>query len=156
MYKEKLTEIVNQLMTDEISAATMYLEAAGYLDEITLVNEITQHADEEYGHFKKLMDFATNHGLKISYDFSRPVIKKVPKSTPQLLRIIQDLEKKAIADYKGAALLARENQDIEAEELFSDIMKDEISHFDDIAIQTKEVRALGESSSFKMFMKGNK
>ena len=148
-YQVQLNEILGQLMTDEISASTMYIEASGYMTNIPLAKEILAHGAEEYGHFQKLMAFCISHGLKTNYDFDRTVIKKVPKNKKQILKLIQELEQKAIKDYKEASLLARANDDIEAMTLFTEIMNDEIGHFDDLAQETGEVRRLGEG--FKNF-----
>ena len=136
-------------MTDEISASAMYVEASGYMTNIPLAKEILEHAQEEYGHFHKLMNFCINHNLKTNYDFDRTVIKKVPKNKKQILKLIQELEQKAIISYKSASLLARANDDLEAEAMFIEIMNDEIKHFDDLAQETGETRRLGEG--FKNF-----
>lgn len=148
-YQLQLNDILNQLMTDEISASTMYIEASGYMTDITLSKEILEHGKDEFEHFQKLMNFCINHNLKTNYDFDRTVIKKVPKNKKQILKLIQELEQKAIEDYREASLLARANDDIEAEELFIEIMKEEMEHFDDLAQETGETRKVEGFKTFK-------
>jgi len=148
-YQLKLNEMLGKLLTNEISASSMYVEASGYITDITLSKEILTHAEEEFGHFQKLMKFCINHGLKTNYDFDRTVIKKVPKNKKQIIKLIQNLEQQAIQDYKEATIFARQNNDIEAEALFTEIMNDEIEHFDDLAQETGQTRRLGEG--FKNF-----
>jgi len=151
-YEEILNEKISKLMTDEISAAAMYIEAAQYINDVALADEIRTHAKEEYTHFGQLMDFATQHNLKTNYDFDRTVIKNVPKNTKSLVHIIQTLEKKAIANYREIALLARQNNDLEGETLFLELMRKEMEHFDDVAQVTGETRKLGEGfEKFKKF-----
>jgi len=151
-YKEIINEKIGKLMTDEISAATMYLEAAEHLTNLELAAEMRIHAQEEFEHFGLLMGYAVSHGLKTNYDFDRSVIKNVPLNNNSLIRLIQTLEKKAIANYREIALLARENNDLESEEFFMNLMKKEMEHFDDVAQVTGEHRNLGESlTKFKKF-----
>lgn len=151
-YEEMINEKIGKLMTDEISAATMYAEAAQYITDASLSDEVRTHGQEEFDHFKKLMDFATNNNLKTNYDFDRAVIKNIPRDTKSLIKIIQSLEKKAITNYREIALLARENNDLEGETLFLELMKVEMEHFDDIAQVTGETRKLGEGfEKFKRF-----
>lgn len=152
IYEEIINEKIGKLMTDEISAATMYTEAAQYITDVSLADEIRTHAQEEFNHFKKLLEFATDHSLKTNYDFDRTVIKNIPRDTKSLIKIIQTLEKKAIANYREIALLARENNDLEGEALFLELMREEMKHFDDIAQVTGETRKLGEGfEKFKKF-----
>jgi len=151
-YKELINEKIGKLMTDEISSATMYIEASQYITDLELAEEIKTHGQEEFDHFTLLMEYAISHNLKTNYDFDRAVIKNVPQNNNSLIRLIQTLEKKAIANYREVALLARQNNDIESEEFFIDLMKKEMEHFDDVAQKTGEHRNLGESfGKFKKF-----
>jgi len=151
-YTELINEKIGKLMTDEISAATMYIEAAQYITDLELAEEIKTHGQEEFEHFQELMQYAISHNLKTNYDFDRTVIKNVPRDTKTLTRVIQNLEKKAIANYREIALIARDNNDIESEQFFMSLMRKEMEHFDDVAQKTGEHRRLGESlTKFKKF-----
>jgi len=150
-YKDIINEKISKLMTDEISAATMYTEAAEYITDLELAQEIKEHATNEFEHFKELMDYAIKHNLKTNYDFDRSVIKNVPTNNKKLIQIIQALEKKAIANYREIAILSRDNNDLESEEFFISLMKREMEHFDDVAQVTGETRKLGEG--FQQFNK---
>ena len=143
-YQEIINHKIGKLMTDEISAASMYMEAAQYIKDLELAEEIRKHAQEEFDHFKLLLEFAVTHSLKTNYDFDRAVIKNVPMNPQSVIRLIQTLEKKAIANYREIALLARENNDLESEQFFLDLMKAEMGHFDEVAQITGEYRKLGE------------
>jgi len=150
-YKDELQELVKKRMIDEISAATFYLDAASLIRDLELAEEIQKHALEEFDHFSRLITFARAHGLEVKYDFDRSVIKNVPPREKALISIIQNLERKAITDYREMVLLCRNNEDIEGEKFFKEIMLEEIEHFDDVAQKTGETRKLGES--FKKFKK---
>jgi len=145
MYKKEMARAINKRLTDEISAAAMYLHAAGYIKDIEIAEEIRKHAEEEFTHFSELMSFANSHDIFVVYEFDKEVTKNVPRETNKIISLIQKLEKKAIADYKSMVILARENYDLEAEKLFKHLMEEEIKHFDDIAQVTGETRKLGES-----------
>jgi len=154
--QQKYIDILNikvaKLMTDEISAATFYLECSSYLTNLELAEEIRTHSKEEFDHFTILMDYAVKHNIKRNYDFDRKVIKNIPTSDKSIIAAIQKLEKTAVANYRELTLLARENDDLESEELFAGLLKAEMTHFDDIAQYTGEKRTLGESfKSFKKF-----
>ena len=151
-YKKIIEEKINMLMTDELSASSMYIEASQYITNLELAEEIKIHGQEEFEHFQLLMEYAISHNLKIKYDLDRKVTKSVPLNNNSLIRLIQTLEKKAIANYREVALLARQNNDLESEEFFMDLMKKEMEHFDDVAQVTGEHRGLGEGLvKFKKF-----
>jgi len=150
-YIDEVQELIKRRMIDEISAATFYLEAATIIRDLELSEEIKKHASEEFDHFSRLISFARNHKLDIKYDFDRSVIKNVPAKDKALISIIQGLERKAISDYRELSILCRDNNDLEGEKFFKEIMLEEMQHFDDVAQKTGESRKLGES--FKKFKK---
>jgi len=150
-YKDEIQNLLKRRMIDEISAASFYLEAATLIRDLELAEEIKKHASEEFNHFSRLIEFARNHGLEVRYDFDRNVIKNVPANTKALISIIQGLERKAISDYREMSIICKNNEDIEGEKFFKEIMLEEMNHFDDVAQKTGQSRKLGES--FKRFKK---
>ena len=68
----------------------------------------------------------------------------VPLDELALIQLVQDLEQEAILDYKTIAILARENDDIETEKFFTELMEDEMHHFDEISRCTNTTREIGE------------
>lgn len=150
-YKDQVQEFLKKRMIDEISAATFYLDAAELIQDLELSEEIKDHAQEEFEHFKELVSYARNHGLKVVYDFDRSVIKNVPPKEKALINIIQTLERRAISNYRDMMKIARENDDFELEDLCKRLMLKEMEHFDDVALKTGDKRKIGES--FKKFKK---
>lgn len=134
-YEQTIISLFNKLVTDEISAAIAYQRMANTSSSPKISEEIAKHADEEFGHFKKLIDYAYAHGFgsEITIATTPDVTENIPSDPSEILRIVQELETIAIEDYRQGALQAREAGDIETEEFLSDIMEDEQSHFDDLA-----------------------
>jgi len=133
-----LVEKFNKFIRDEISAAAGYIVIAQKLkgkDVANVVKELMEHASEEFTHYKELITYAGNHGfldkLKL-VDFDTTVTQYEPKDLIECVKFIQSLEEQARNDYKEMVLLARENDAVELEEFFEDIMGDEIGHFNDL------------------------
>jgi bacterioferritin (cytochrome b1) len=139
---------------DEISAATFYVEAANMINDLEVIEEIREHAKDEFKHFTWLMDYAKSHDLPVKYDFDRKVIKNVNQKNEKIIKYIQSLEKKAISDYRDMMIYAQTNQDIESAELFKKIMLEEMEHFDDIAPKLGQKRVIGEG--FKKYFRKHK
>ena len=144
-YKEKVVGLINKALTDEITAASAYLAMAQITPSENIAKQLEEHAQDEFGHYKKLISFAYNHNLCEFIEFSMDYCgaNAIPNDTFEMLAIVQSLEQEAIQDYKTIALLAREQGDIETEEFFMDLMEDEISHFDELARYTNQKRELG-------------
>lgn len=141
-YSDIITQIFNKAIVDELSAASVYHAMAANITDAKLAEELHAHGDEEFKHYKQLLEFALNHGLILCYGIDSKVINNVPKSKEAILKVVQSLETNAIKDYKESALIAREEKDLETEEFFMDLMKEEMRHFDDLAQYTGVNRSL--------------
>jgi len=143
-YEEKLINLFNKVLKDEISASVLYRILANKSSSPKLQEELTKHAEEEYTHFNKLIDYISNHGLleSVNYSLDQEIINNTSCESLVILNIVQELEKIAIEDYKFGALLARDNKDIETESFFLDLMKEEQQHFDDLALLNGQKRSV--------------
>jgi rubrerythrin len=139
-YKEKVVGIINKALTDEITAASVYLAMAQITPSENIAKQLEEHAQGEFGHYKKLIEFAYNHNLGELIEFNMDY--SGANAIPNDLSIVQSLEQEAIQDYKTIALIAREQGDIETEEFFMDLMEDEMSHFDELSRYTNQKREL--------------
>jgi len=148
-YEETITRSISQRLTDEISAATFYLEATRYIDDLEVIEELKEHAKDEFRHFQELMDFAGAHDLDVSYAFDPEVVNFKGETSKNYIEFIQGLEQKAIDDYKEMCAYAKEHKDPEAMELFKKIMQEEMEHFDDISPKLQQKRPLLGETSFK-------
>ena len=142
IYKEEITKIFNKVIIDELSAASVYHAMAANSKDAKLAGELSTHGDEEFEHYKQLIEFATNHNIILCYGIDSKVINNIPKEKDEILKVVQSLETIAIKDYRRAALLAREEKDLETEGFFTELMKDEMKHFDDLAQYTGINRSL--------------
>lgn len=141
-YNEEITKVFNKAIKDELSAASAYHAMAANSKDAKLAEELSAHGDEEFQHYVRLVQYAANHQIKLNYGVDSVVINNIPKEKESILKAVQALETTAIADYKAAALCAREAKDLETEEFFTDLMKEEMGHFDDLAQYTGINRSL--------------
>jgi len=143
-----LSKVFNKFIRDELSAASVYIKLSELVTTPKLAEELKEHAKEEFEHFQELMHFASAHGfihtLNISLDseavcpFPGDDIRDI--SDLSVIRFVQDLETTAINDYKRMATLAMDHRCIEVYEFFSELMKDEMEHFDDLAALIGQTR----------------
>lgn len=154
-YSEQINTIFNKAIKDELSSAIQYTIQAAKLKgsiESETADELLEHGKEEFSHFTELVDYATKHNfdgkLVIELDFD--VIKNISTDLKEIQNFNMKLEKTAADDYKKAAILARENGDLETEAFFIELMQDELSHFDDIAELSGDTRGLNESVVSRM------
>ena len=150
MYKEKIVELLNKALKDELSASIAYKCMSELTENGTLAEELLAHSGEEYGHYNRILSYVFSHGLEgdIRIILDLEVSNLYPKDTKGIIKFTQDLEIEAIEDYRRGALLARENDDLETEELFKGLMSEEQGHFDDLSRYNKERREL---TSFKEY-----
>ena len=165
-YPEKLKCKIQKFLMDELSASVYYTKAANEmvgLGASEVSEELQKHADEEYEHFKELMEFASKHGMlkdmPVSLDCS--VVDYPELSNPiTVMKRVQELEQAAIADYSEMAKCAMQHGDIETAKFFKELMGDEIKHFDDLAYVNGDKRDLpdapGGLGMVKMIIKGIK
>jgi bacterioferritin (cytochrome b1) len=136
----------NKFLRDEISAATSYIRLAQNLKDKEYQEELLEHAKEEFEHYQELIEFAYNHGFgdQLIIVFDNDVVNPSDCSDDtQILQFVQNLEMKAIKDYKLMACLAMKFKDLETHQFFMELMKDEQDHFDDFANKLGQHRELG-------------
>lgn len=143
-YKEAVIELINIAVASEVSSASAYLCMAEMTDNGTLAAELSAHAMEEFGHYKRIIGFLYAHGLEeyVSFQMDLDVSNDFPVDKSEIVAFTQMLETQAIEDYRTIALLARENDDLETEVFFTQLMKEEQGHFDDLARYNGERRVL--------------
>lgn len=149
-YLNAITGIFNKSIKDELSSAIQYTIQSTKLKgsiESETADELLAHGKEEFDHFTQLVDYATKHGfdngLVVELDFN--VIKNISTDLKTIQQFNMKLEKGASSDYKSAAILARDNGDLETEAFFIELMNDELKHYDDIAELSGDIRGLNES-----------
>ena len=145
MYSEIITNGIIKALRDELTAASVYIAMAETTTEDGLKEELLQHSKEEFEHYGKLIHYALKHSIVVNYSIDSSTMNKVPSSTEEILKIVQGLETAAIVDYKQLALEARNNNDLETEQFFIELMKAEQEHFDDLSVFTGKHRTLATS-----------
>lgn len=143
-YKQYIINGFNKALKDELSAASVYLAMANVTTEDGLASELIQHANEEFEHYSKLVKYIYKHNLQneITFTVESTVMNTVPTDTEEILKHVQQLETNAIYDYNALVLRAREENDIETEEFFKELMLAEQEHFDDLVTFTGANRSL--------------
>lgn len=147
-YKKKMVEIFNKAVKDELGASISYKamsEKVFGAGNNKLREELAQHGAEEYEHFNELIAYAATHGIleSLNIDIDEAVISGAPSDIKGMIKFSQDLELKAVKDYREASAYALENGDIETHEFFADLASDEETHFDDVAVYTGKTREFG-------------
>lgn len=118
---------MNDALSREYAAAIQYIQHAAVLDGFytPFSAEILAHADEEFGHAKKLSDH-------INYIGGIPAALSAPSfSASDNVRMLQqDLtgENEAIAIYKELITMARGMDDYSSELILMEILTDEQDH----------------------------
>jgi len=154
-YIEKLTEVINKALADEISSSMLYYKFAVLASGANMTEfaeQLQENGDEEFDHFKSVLEFAANHNIPIVLGTTENIVN-IPFTNDINIDdlAISNLEKQAYTDYKNIALLARQNEDIETETFFIELMNDERKHLDSIAKLT--VVAIDAPLSFRDLVK---
>ena len=136
-YAKQLIAIFNKAVRDELSACSVYRIIGNKLkgpDTDEIRDHLFEHAKEEYGHYTELIDYASKHNflqdIKVQLDNT---VFNANGDNNALVLSTQNLETKAAQDYRNASILASKNNDIETHEFFTELMKDELKHFDENA-----------------------
>lgn len=146
MYEKQMTDLISKNIKDELTAVLIYVKMAnsfaGTNAQSDVSGHLLEHADDEYGHFKSLVEYAYNHsvGDDVVIDIDLEAVKSAPTDMAGAIAKAQELETGAIASYKAMAKLAFENEDYETHEFAVDIMNDEMGHFDDFALYDGNTR----------------
>lgn len=151
-YKKYIISKISKVLNDELTAAVLYFKMANELQGIssgTVSKILKEHGDEEFGHFKNILEFAINHNIVPILGVDTVAINKNPTDLIEVIMLTQNLEKTAMSDYKEIVTNAIAQGDVETQEFFEDILEDEIHHFDELAPLVSQKRELGESKSFR-------
>jgi ferritin len=154
MYIETLTNIINKALANEISSAMVYHKIAEEVkgtDMEDFSEQLSANGTEEFGHYKEILAYAFSHDISVVLNIN-PSILATPCTNIIDLDVSNNvtLEQQAYDDYRAAALLARENEDIETENFFIELMNDERRHLDSVAKLSKIQPA--KTLSFKQFL----
>lgn len=150
-YKEQVTKIIEKALRDEISTASFYLRQAqeimGYNTE-EVIEKLQEYGKEEFEHYTELLEFAGKFDIlkdiKLGYDDYS--LEMLETELSKINETVAKLEKTAYNDYKAAARLAMENDDLETHEFFKELMNDEAGHLDDFLLFQNKTRTFGEST----------
>jgi ferritin len=145
MYKEQLEKMLAKVLNDEISTSIVYKAMSEYATNSKIAEELIDHSKDEFEHFNEIISFCINHGLDPVIELTE-YTNDYPDTDKEILDFTQNLEQTAINDYRSIVLLARSNDDVETEAFFTEIMNDEIEHFDDLAPLAKETRSIQDNS----------
>lgn len=141
-YISAITDILNVVIKDELVAASLYVRLANKASTPYIIDHLLEHSQEEFYHYTKLIAFAHNNSLDIKVDFDVLAVNDIPTDEFAIIALNQQLEEKAINDYKNASIIARNNYDLSTEEFFTDLLKAEQEHFDDFVMFSGETRTL--------------
>ena len=145
--KEQFLALLNKVINDELSAVTFYQRAGAELvgpNVKQVADELQVHANEEYGHFLELINYASNYDLLIHMNIAldNEVANYPIQSLENVMMKVQELESIAVTDYESLLMMSREMRDFTGVELFKDILEDEIGHYDDLAYVLGQTRVL--------------
>lgn len=144
---EQFLRLLNKTLNDEVSAAIFYKRAANELTGPAakpIADELLVHADEEIGHFDKLLGYASNYDLldKMNIMLDATVANFQITTVEAVIAKVQELEAIAIDDYETLFSLSTQMGDFSGIELFREILEDEIGHYDDLAYVLGQKRNL--------------
>ena len=136
-YKHLMVQVFNKAIKDELQASTWYKILSERAQQPALVQYLNDHSQEEHDHFKQLITYASNHAileyLELDFTLSMPEVRDITAFT-------QGLEIQAAEDYKKIASQAKAVGDTETKLFFEEMMKDELRHYDEIAVLTSTKR----------------
>ena len=147
MTNNRFIKLLQKTIKDELSASIFYKRAAENVYGPTaakIIDELMIHADEEFNHFKLLVNYASNYALdeSITYSIDKEVCNFDVKNLNNVVQKVQQLEKLAIIDYKELLSICQEINDEIGILLFQKLIKDESDHYDDLAYYFGNVRLL--------------
>lgn len=139
--------LFQKVINDEISATILYLRLANELDGAIndyFRDQMEEHAEDEYGHFKDLIDIASNRGIPFTVQLTSDANIAIDiENSEALIALTQELETIAIDDYKKLIGMASNMKEFDMHRKFREILNDEAEHFDDVAVITGETRPIG-------------
>jgi bacterioferritin len=140
--KEQFISELNKDLSLEYSAAIQYLQHAAVIDGpgyTTFIEELLTHADEEFGHAKKIADHLNFLGAIPTIDVGE---RKISSESVEMLQQDLEGENTAISRYKERIAQARELKDFGSEKILLEILADEESHANDLEtiLAIKKVR----------------
>ena len=103
-------ELFQKAVQDELTASIVYIKMAKSLkgfDGTVVAEHLVEHADEEYEHYKKLIDFAEKHGYIDQIDFTKidkDVINNAPLGDEMKAILYTGLKQREVTVYKPDAV----------------------------------------------------
>lgn len=147
-YLEKLTRAFEKVIKDEVTASILYVKLAQMIPVKVIQEQLVEHTFEEFKHYSMLVDYAYKHGflkhIDINVDLELINSKNAYETDDykELVKLIQDLEQKAINDYEVLIAYTSTYQDHDTYELIEEIIQDEREHFDDLSFVLDQKRKL--------------
>lgn len=141
---EKLIDVLNELLADELTAISQYILHAEMCDNWgykKLHNAIEKQARDEMHHAEWLIE-------RILYLEGMPIVNKlnpmkIGKSVPEFIKNDLEAEKEAVPAYNKAIGLAGEMGDEATADLLVEILKMEEDHIDWAKKQLTQVDQMG-------------
>ncbi len=138
-YETEMINIFNKSIRDELETSINYkIMSEDISGPDTLIKkELQEHAYDEYQHFNKLIEYASNHGILQHLEFEVRKVFTSPEALPKdingIVQFVQDLKKDAAKNYKDVAEIADDEGDTETKLFFEELMKEELRHHDEIS-----------------------
>jgi len=140
-------QLIQTSINDELSAVVLYKRIAESLTgpgAPVIAKELREHADDEYRHFKLLLEFCSHYGIlqEMSVELESEANLDVSSSTETLIAKVQSLELEAISTYKKLLNMSKQYSVVEGCKLFLQILTEEQEHYDDLAFFDGKTRSL--------------
>lgn len=145
-YIEKLVKAFEKVIKDEVTATLLYVKLAQLIPVRVVQEQLVEHTFEEFKHYSMLVDYAYNHGflknIEINVDLELINSKNIYETDDykNMVKLIQDLEQKAINDYEMIIGYTSAYEDHDTYELIESILEDERNHFDDLSFVLNQKR----------------
>ncbi|KJR41752.1 bacterioferritin [Candidatus Magnetoovum chiemensis] len=142
--KDKILEMLNDLLSDELTAISQYMVHSEMCDNwgySKLHHEVEERAMDEMKHAEKLI-------ARMLFLEGKPTMSELKRmhigaEVEQQLENDRIAEEGAIAAYQSAIKLAFEQGDHGTRLLLEDILKDEEEHIDWIEMQQDQIKQMG-------------
>ncbi|MFA7127624.1 MAG: ferritin-like domain-containing protein, partial [Sphaerochaeta sp.] len=113
---DKLIELLNKVIRDEISAYIFYINCANSavgLGVKPIVDELIEHAKEELEHYHKIITYCSDYNLqdKIQIVLDESIVNIHLTNINEIVSKVQELEHQSIVDYNCLIMLCKEIND---------------------------------------------
>ena len=136
--REDFLKLLNKVINNEMEAVIFYKRAANNIPGIEskqVNDDLLQHANEEYVHFKRLIKYCSHYNLNdsISINLNPEITNFKITNLKAVMTKIQALEIEAQHDYKTLFKMSTALEDAEGMKLFAKHLEKEIQHYNDLS-----------------------